>query len=160
MVAEHQPWGSARCAYYRTTSPLDVPLRRRDAQATYATKSTSMLSAMLRELFGRCGAKVGRHTSNREGYGASNCTRQGLRQTTRAGTNQYQLFPTTRLQLRPAGYSHPSTAPPSTKAGRSPQGHRLYASPGFTGGQVATPPALPGSNHLPEAYFTPVRSTG
>lgn len=86
--------------------------------------------------------------------------RQGSRQTTRARTNYYQLFHVTRLQLRPAGYNHPSTAPPLTNARRSPQGHRLYASPGFTGGQIATTLALPGSNHLPKADRTPVRSTG
>ena len=44
--------------------------------------------------------------------------------------NYYQSFPTTRLQLRPAGYSHPSTAPPYTNA-------------------------CSRSNHLPVADFAP-----
>ena len=65
----------------------------RRPQATYTTKSTSMLSGMLRELYGRCDAKVGRHTFYREGCRASNCTRQGLRQTTRAGSKLIPVIP-------------------------------------------------------------------
>ena len=54
---------------------------------------------------------------------------------------------------RPAGYSHPSTAPGTAQPpGSHPPGFRgsqAYTSPGLTGSQVATTPTLTQSSHLP-----------
>ena len=159
MVAGRQPMGYNALCLLLDNIPAGCASSASRRPKLPTTKSTSMLATReLRDLNGRRVANEALHVM--KGKLSSEQLRQGQRQTTRARTKYYQLFQITRLQLRPAGYNDPTTAPPLTNAKRSPQGHRLYASPGFTGGQVATTPALPGSNHLPKANFTPVRSTG
>ena len=57
---------------------------------------------------------------------------------------------TTIMATMVTGHLHAHHQPTLAVARQSPQGHRLYASPGFTGGQKATTPAY---NHRAVIYL-------
>ena len=110
MVAEptNAPWVRAGCHALCHTSP-GVRLRRGGADQQPVQPSPTSIRQLSR-LFGRCVARVGRHTCYKKGSASKLYTTGHWTD----DTTRNELLPTIpipSLQLRPTGYGHPSTAP-------------------------------------------------
>ena len=145
MAEPKVAYGRAHCVPSMHRQPQACSCCCALAPTSYSeTKLTDKTYGQQSEVYGRCTARVRQRTSNRKVYEQYMYTRRWTDDATREIiiTN----IPLINSGLRPAGYSHPGTAPrylPTAR--RSPPGHRLYASPGFTGDQDATTPAFPGA---------------